>query len=214
MSKKNYELIRQKAISYFSSAKASHGWDHTKRVHRICMHIGDKEGADPGIIGIAAYLHDIARPEQDKNKGDFCHAEKGADMARKILEDYRFKKEDIKNIVHCIETHRYRNDKIPETIEAKVLFDADKIDSIGAVGIGRAFMFAAEIGAKLHDKDVDVENTAQYTKDDTAYREYLAKLQYIKDRMMTSEGKRIAEERHRFMAEFFNRLNHEVEGKL
>ncbi len=214
MSKQNYELIREKARSYFSSAKASHGWDHTKRVHRICMYIGDKEGADPAILGIAAYLHDIARFEQDKNKGGFCHAEKGADMARKILEDYSFKKEYIDSIAHCIETHRYRNDKIPETIEAKVLFDADKIDSIGAVGIGRVFMFAAEIGANLHDPNVDVENTAQYTEDDTAYREYLAKLQYINDRMMTSEGRKIAEERHRFMAEFFDRFNQEIKGKF
>lgn len=135
-------------------------------------------------------------------------------MAEELLKKLNVETDKINKIVHCIETHRFRGDKIPESREAKILFDADKLDSIGAVGIGRAFLFAGEIGANLHDKDVDLEATAEYTKDDTAYREYLVKLKKIKDKMQTEEGKRLAKERHNFMVEFFDRLNQEVVGEL
>jgi uncharacterized protein len=103
---------------------------------------------------------------------------------------------------------------VPRTLEARILFDADKLDSIGAVGIGRAFLFAGEIGAMLHDGAVDVAKTRPYTREDTAYREYLVKLRRVKDRMTTREGKRIAAERHRYMAAFFGRLNKETAGTL
>ena len=88
------------------------------------------------------------------------------------------------------------------------------MDAIGAIGIGRAFLFAGEMGAKFHEKDVDIEKTKEYSKEDTAYREFIVKLRKIKDRMFTKEGKRIAKERHKFMVNFFDRLNKEVDGKL
>ena len=100
------------------------------------------------------------------------------------------------------------------TLEARVLFDADKLDSIGAVGIGRAFLFAGEVGARLHDKDVDVGKTKPYTREDTAYREYLVKLRLVKDRMTTREGRRLAAGRHKFMAAFFDRIDKETDGAL
>ena len=162
----------------------------------------------------AAVLHDIGRNHQDDSNGEICHAEKGAIVARKLLEKHDVDHEKIENIIHCIESHRFRGKITPQSVEAKVLFDADKLDSIGAVGIGRAFLFAGEVGAKLHDKNVDIENTKPYTKEDTAYREFKVKLRTIKDRMLTGEGKKIAERRHRFMVNFFDRLNQEVDGIL
>jgi uncharacterized protein len=120
----------------------------------------------------------------------------------------------INQVVHCIETHRFRTKKQPESREAKVLFDADKLDSIGAVGIGRAFLFAGEVGAKLHNKDACIEDTQPYTEEDTAYREYMVTLRFIRERVLTGEGKRIAAERDKFMKEFFSRLNKEVDGIL
>jgi len=163
-------------------------------------------------LKLAAILHDIGRELQDKLNGEICHAEKGAVLARELLKKHNFDNEKIDKIIHCIESHRFRGDKIPQSKEAKILFDADKLDSIGAVGIGRAFLFAGEVGAKLHDKNVNIEKTKPYTKDDTAYREFMVKLRKVKDRMLTHEGKRIAEERHKFMVDFFDRLNNEVDG--
>ncbi|MFC1837911.1 HD domain-containing protein, partial [Thermodesulfobacteriota bacterium] len=114
---------------------------------------------------------------------------------------------------HCVEAHRYRGDKIPRTLEAKILYDADKLDSIGAVGIGRAFLFAGETGARLHNEsDVDILACKPYSREDTAYREFRFKMSKIKDRMLTPEGRRLAEERHDFMEVFFERLERETKG--
>lgn len=207
-----FDDIKEEVKPYFLNAKGSHDWDHVERVYNLCLQIGKKENANIETLKMAAILHDIGREYEDRLGGKICHAEKGAILARKILEKHNLDKERIKKIVHCVESHRFRGHKIPQSKEAKILFDADKLDSIGAVGIGRAFLFAGEIGAKLHNRDVDMEKTEPYTKEDTAYREYLVKLIKVKDKMLTQEGKRIAEERHRFMTNFFNRLNNEIDG--
>ena len=202
------------ARNHFESAGSSHRWDHTQRVYRLGLHLSDMEGANREIVALSALLHDIGRTEEDRSRGRICHAEKGADMARKILTDVDLEKDKIDKIVHCIATHRFRDNKQPETPEAKVLFDADKLDSIGAVGIGRAFLFAGEVGARLHDKNVDPENSVPYSEEDTAYREYLVKLRHIKGRMLTESGLELARERHRFMDDFFERLNREMDGEI
>jgi len=208
------EKITEISRKHFVNAKGSHRWDHTQRVLKLAEQIARQEGADVEVVKIAALLHDIGRVKEDQSNGTIDHALVGAEMAEKILKELSLEEELIKKIVHCIKTHRFRGSHIPETIEAKVLFDADKIDSIGAVGIGRAFLFAGEVGAKLHDQHIDVEKTKPYTEDDTAYREYLVKLSTIKDRVLTGGGRLLAEDRHQFMVEFFDRLNKEVDGAL
>lgn len=209
-----FAKIKKEAQRYFKNARGSHDWSHIERVYNLAIKIGKKEKADLEILKLAAILHDIGRKHQDEVNGKIDHAEIGAELARKILEKFNFKKEKIEKIIHCIETNRFRGNKKPESKEAKILFDADKLDAIGATGIGRAFLFAGEVGAKLHNKDVDIEKTKAYSKEDTAYREFMVKLRKIKERMFTKEGKRIARERHKFMVNFFNRLNKEVDGKL
>jgi len=162
------------------------------------------------VLALASILHDIGRGEQDKNKGKVCHAEIGAKRAKEILLDNKIDEKTIDDVIHCIETHRYRGNKKPKTIEAKILFDADKLDSIGAIGIGRAFLFAGEIGAKVHNKkDIDILETKSYTEEDTAYREYMVKLKFIKKKMMTKTGKKIAKKRDKFMKKFFKQLERE-----
>lgn len=209
-----FNNIKIEAEGFFNGTNACHELKHTERVYNMAMHIGKKEKADLTVISLAAILHDIARKEQDESNGKIDHAERGAFLAREILDRHGIDKNIIDNVVHCIESHRYRKNKIPQTTEAKVIYDADKLDSIGAIGIGRAFSFAGHIGAKVHDKNVNLDKNSEYTQEDTAYREYLVKLINIKDKMMTNEGRRISEERHNFMEQFFNRINKEVEGEL
>jgi uncharacterized protein len=204
--------IKNFALETLSRSKVSHDWDHTERVYKLCMHIGKVEGADLKVLAIAAYLHDIARSEQDKSKGKICHAKRGAEIAEKLLDKYPLPDEQKANIIHCIRSHRFRENHEPETLEAKILFDADKLDAIGSVGIARAFLFAGEVGARLHNKSRNIEGTTSYSSEDTGYREYKIKLSKIKDRMLTREGKHIAQERHAFMEEFFERFLQEYEG--
>jgi len=206
--------IEEEARAFFRSARGSHDWDHTQRVHRLCLRIGRKEKADLRVLELAALLHDVGRGEEDRSNGRICHGRTGAALARGILERHGLDRASVRAVVHCIRTHRFRKRAVPRTLEARILFDADKLDSIGAVGVGRAFLFAGEVGARLHDKAIDVRKTKPYTREDTAYREYLVKLGRVKDRMTTREGKRIAVERHRFMAAFFDRLNKETDGVL
>lgn len=206
-------IIHHQAKAHFLSAPGSHDWEHTLRVHRLCLRIGPKEGADMTALEAAAYLHDIGRSVQDSSDGSVCHAEKGAEMATALLERLSLDDALKRNIIHCIRSHRFRDDHPPESIEARILFDADKLDAIGAVGVARAYLFAGELGACLHNPHLPVEKTRPYSRDDTGYREYVVKLSKIKQRMLTTEGRRIAQERHAFMAHFFERFLEEYDGK-
>jgi uncharacterized protein len=176
--------------------------------------MGRVEGADLEVLEIAALLHDVGRPYQDKSKGNLCHAQKGVEIAHSALRGYPISREQKSNILHCIRSHRFRGNHQPASLEAKILFDADKLDAIGAIGTGRAFLFAGEVGAKLHNSAVDPEETEAYTEDDTGYREFRLKLSRIKDRMLTTEGRRMAKERHAFMEKFFERFLEEYEGHV
>ena len=208
------EEISKEVQTIFASAKGSHDYDHTLRVVKLSKHIAQIEHANLELVELAAILHDIGRSHQDETKNKVCHAEIGAKMAKEILERYSLDQEAITQICHCIECHRFRNNHIPQTLEAKILYDADKLDSIGAVGIGRTFLFAGEVHAKLHDPNPNLSPNAEYTIDDTAYREFVVKLSKIKGSLFTNEAKRIAASRHAFMEEFFIRLNKEVDGIL
>lgn len=214
LSEQLVNAIKKEARRYFLNARGSHDWDHTERVSKLCLRIARKEKADCEVLKLAALLHDIGREEEDRSNGKVCHGEKGAELATGILKKHGIEKKVIERVVHCIETHRFRQNRPPQSLEAKILFDADKLDSIGAVGIGRAFLFAGEVGARLHNPGMNPKKTKPYTKEDTAYREFLVKLRKIKGRLFTSEGKRLARERHRFMVRFFERLNKETKGIL
>lgn len=206
------EDLKSFARKCFLNSRGSHDWDHTQRVFNLCMHIGRVEGADLEVLKIAAYLHDVGRSLQDESKGTICHAEKGAEMARASLKRYPISDDKKDNIIHSIRAHRFRGNHQPRTLEAKVLFDADKLDAIGAIGIGRAYLFAGEVGAKLHNPSLDPEDTEPYSEEDTGFREFRLKLSKIKDRMLTGEGSRMAKERHAFMDMFFERFLQEYEG--
>ena len=207
------EQVKTLAEKSFTGSRGSHDWEHTLRVSQLCERIGALEHADMTVLMIAAYLHDIGRSHQDRSNGAVCHAKQGARMAWDMVKHLPLLRQQKVNIVHCIRSHRYRGNHVPKTPEAKVLFDADKLDAIGAVGVARAFQFAGEVGARLHNSDVNITETKPYSVDDTGYREYRVKLCKIKNRMLTDAGRRIAQGRHDFMETFFRRFIQEVEGK-
>lgn len=207
------QFVATFAKKQHNGARGSHDWEHTLRVVRLCRHIGPLEEADMKVLLSAAYLHDIGRGHQDRSRGALCHAEKGGELAEPFLKNLPFSESQKTNILHCISSHRFRGKKSPETLEARVLFDADKLDAIGAVGVARAYLFAGEVGACLHNPDIRIEDTLPYSKDDTGYREFKVKLGKIKDRMLTKTGLLMAEERHRFMELFFTRFIQEFNGE-
>ena len=210
--------VKVEAKNYFEDASGCHDWTHVERVRNLGMRIGKEEGADLLVLELAAYLHDIGRKEEMKAKGAFCHAEFGAKEAENILIKYNLKKEQLENISHCIITHRYRNSHKPETIEAKCLFDADKLDSIGAIGVARDFLFAGHSASNIlytgnEKKLAKLGKDYSFTKEDTAILEWEVKLKYIKNKMITKTGKKIAKSRHEYMDSFFKEFWLEVTGE-
>jgi uncharacterized protein len=211
---KKINSVKDETIKKFYTKNGSHDWDHTERVYNMCLHIGKKEKADIIVLKLAALLHDIGREEQDKSKGVLCHARIGAKLVPELLKNQGFDNNIIDSVVHCVKTHRFRKGNVPESLEAKILFDADKLDCIGAIGVARAIYFSAGHGAKIHNHNhTNIYDTLEYSKEDTAYREFNVKLKNVKSKMLTNEGKRIAEQRHDFMEKFFEQLNNEVDGK-
>ncbi|XCN74932.1 MAG: HD domain-containing protein [Candidatus Electrothrix aestuarii] len=206
------ETLHRISAQYCLEEGGSHGPDHSERVLHTAMSIGEKMGARLDIIAPAALLHDIGRKQESSSKGKVCHAELGAEMAEPILQELGYTEADRAAICHCIRAHRFRNNAAPETIEAKILFDADKLDSIGAIGIGRAFLFAGQIGARLHNAEIDPADTETYSTEDTAYREFQVKMSKVREQMLTPLGRQIAERRHAFMETFFSELHREIYG--
>ncbi len=187
-----------------------HGLSHVLRVTRLCEQIGKKENANMKILRAAALLHDI---EGDIDFREDHHLAAAA-FAEKLLKQEGWEKEDIQAVLHCIRSHRFRNNKEePKTLEAKILFDADKLDAIGAVGVARAVAYAVRAGM-----DVYASPSEHYLKtgelasgeSQTVAHEYLFKLRHIKDRIYTKTGRSLAEERHQRMVDFFEGWMEEI----
>lgn len=191
----------EKARIYFDGQDPAHDWYHNLRVMALCERIGREEGADMKLLRLAALLHDIGRAEE-RRTGE-CHAEISARESVGLLQEEGFEHAFIAMVQKAIITHRFRKQNPPDTLEEKILFDADKLDSIGAVGVARAFAFSGVIGQPLQSDDAEQH---------TPLQEFEQKLVSCKDRMFTSTAKQLAEERHRFMVEFFAEWEREASG--
>jgi len=195
-----------------------HGFDHVQRVFRLATQIAQAEGADLEIVQAAALLHDAQdrrQPSAANHRAAHHHA--SADFAVEMLTAEGWPEERIAAVQHCIRAHRFRdNSEPPQSLEAKILFDADKLDAIGAVGVIRAVGYAL-----THDNPPYAEPSAQFLSSGetlpgephSAYHEYLYKLRKLKDRLYTPTAQAIAAGRHRLMEEFFEQLAAEMRGE-
>ena len=215
--KKILEIVQEKLTC------SAHSLDHVLRVHNLCLLIADdKENVDLEILIPSALLHDIARVEESEDvTGKVDHAALGSEMAEDILMKLGYEEEKISKIKHCIKTHRFRTGNEPKTIEAKILFDADKLDAIGATGIARTFMLAGQFGQRLilnenmdrYLKSNTVENgRLKKMSEHTPFMEYELKLKNISKKLYTKKGKELGKERARLMNEYFESLKAEIES--
>ena len=204
--------LTQIAQARLEADPSCHDWDHTQRVLACAMELGRQENADLSVIAAAAILHDIARPQEMADQGQSDHALLGAEQALEILHEENIGDDAWqRHVAACIRTHRYRNrtGEKPASPEACILFDADKLDSLGAIGLARAFHFAGKTGARVHNTAEEALGGASYGREDSAYREYLVKLQYLPESMLTSAGRKTALQRRQFMQAFFAELDDE-----
>lgn len=217
--------IRHKRILKIVQNKltcSAHNLDHVMRVYNLCLMISKyEENVDLDILIPSALLHDIARVEESEDKtGKIDHAVLGSEIAGNILKDLKYDEETIGEIKHCILTHRFRTGNEPRTIEAKILFDSDKLDAIGAIGIARTFMLSGQCGQRL-----ELNNSiSEYLNDNTTENgrikdmskhnpiiEYEVKLKNIPDKLYTKKAKEIGEDRIKNMEQYFNRLKLELQ---
>jgi uncharacterized protein len=206
------------ARGWYQDADPVHDFDHVLRVYRIAERLAQAEGANLDIVKAAALLHD-ARGSAPGGEGDARaeHHIASAEFAQEILQKKGWPEDKIAAVRHCILAHRFRGDEnAPETIEAQVLFDADKLDVLGAIGAARTIAYAALDGQPSY-----AEPSEQFIRTGekepgelhSSYHEFLFKLRKVKDRMFTESGKALAEARHAYLVNFYTQLQAEVRGE-
>lgn len=209
-------LTLEFARRYYPSTDPVHGFDHIERVVALAERLAYSEGADLEIVRAAALLHDIegSHPAGDERGS---HHVQSADLAGEILREQGWPDERIRAVQHCIRAHRYRDtSEPPATIEAKILFDADKLDVLGAIGIVRVLGYAQQAGQPAYappSRQFIETGQAEPGEPHSAYHEYLYKLRNVKNRLFTAEARQIAAGRDAFLDEFFQRLIEEFAGQ-
>ncbi|MGC9398952.1 MAG: HD domain-containing protein [Anaerolineae bacterium] len=209
------QLTIETARALYEEGDSVHDFDHILRVLRLAERIGQAEGAEMSVVRTATLLHDWGRVHARTSGAD--HAQVAASFAREFLDGEP--SAWVEAVVHAIAAHRFRTSPVPATLEAQVLFDADKLDAIGAIGVARAFAYGGAQGQRLWAplESVDVERW-QIAGDNpaahTPVHEFVVKLRRIKGRLFTETGRALAEERHRYMVQFYRRLEAEVRGEM
>lgn len=211
-----FQAVLKKVSLILKDSEGAHDLDHTLRVLNNAEHLAGSEvltDKELQALFLSCLLHDCARPEEFASGGKVCHAQQGGPKSEKILRELGCTDEELIQLVSdAVVRHRYRGKDQPLTKVDKLLYDADKLDSIGAVGIGRAFHFAGRIGARVHNTEQEALTSQAYSREDSACREYLVKLRHVHGRMLTDPGKRLGAARSAFMEEFFRHLQEETAG--
>ena len=191
----------------------SHDVAHLLRVYRNAMRIHAVEGGDGQVLAAAVLLHDCVAVE--KNSPLRSQASRlAADKAAGVLDGLGWRAQDIATVAHAITTHSFSANIAPETLEAKILQDADRLDAIGMVGAARCFYVAGRMGSALYDA-ADPE-AKDRPLDDRAYAidHFAAKLFKLADGFQTVEGARLALERHDRLQQVYDLFLDEIQGNL
>ncbi len=193
-----------------NSHDASHDIHHARRVKQNALAIATREGqGEHTILVAAAYLHDIVNvPKNAPNR--HAASKLSADAARPILDDLDFSQTDIAAIQHCIEAHSFSANIEPNTLEARILQDADRLESLGALGIARTFYIAARLDSELFDGADPFAKQRPLDDKRFAIDHFKTKLLTLADTMKTDAGKTIANERTATMRTFLNALADEI----
>ena len=205
----------QQAHQWYTAHDPVHGIDHILRVYQMAEKIALVEGADLDIVRAAALLHDAAGSAPDNAHNRASHHEASASFARSVLMAEGWPEAKILAVEHCIRAHRYRATETPQTQEAKVVFDADKLDVLGAFGAARTIAYAAQANQPIFVKPSEqflATGKKAPGEPHSSYHEYLFKLRKVKERLFTNEARRIAETRHAYLVAFYDQLLAEAQG--
>ena len=196
--------LRRYVTEKYSDEATGHDWYHIERVTRNACLIAESEGGDVHVVEVAALLHDI--DDHKFNGGDL---EAGAKTAQRVMEQIGFDNTFIQRVVPIINKVSFKGvyvDSVPDSLEGKIVQDADRLDALGAIGIARAFAYGGNKQRPIYDPEIKPElhhSAEQYihAKSHTINHFY-EKLLHLKDKMNTNTGKTMAAQRHQFMTDF------------
>lgn len=190
---------------------SAHDREHIYRVLCNALQIAeDTPGADLDTVIAACLLHDVGRPAQLADP-KVCHAQVGSAMAYDFLTGEGFAPEFAAHVRDCIRTHRFRKSDPPRTLEARILFDADKLDVVGAIGIARTLAYQGTIAASMYSRREDGSvSDGRGDTDPSFFREYQFKLKNLYDRFYTAKGAALAQQRRAAAQRFYEDLLGEV----
>jgi uncharacterized protein len=206
----------EQARAWYTDSDPIHDFDHVLRVYRMAERLAKEEGADLEIVRAAALLHDAGETTPG-SEARSSHHHQSAEFARVVLSAEGWPTERIQAVQHCIRAHRFRSDgEHPETLEARVIFDADKLDVLGAIGAARTVGYAAlnnQPAYAVPSQAFIDTGKEEPGEPHSAYHEYIFKLSKIKDRLYTTTARKLAEARHAYLTEFFVQMAAELAGE-
>lgn len=191
---------------------SAHDCHHIYRVLYNALEIASFESnVNYDVLICACLLHDIGRTEQFQNHS-LCHAAVGSDKAYQFLIEQGYETTYAEHVKSCIKSHRFRADTPPVSLEAKILFDADKIDVTGTVGIARTLIYKGHVSEPLYTLGEDGEvSDGSGDKDPSFFREYKYKLEGIYSKFFTKRGQEMALERQKSAVDFYKNMIKEVQ---
>lgn len=198
-------------LEHGAGSDASHDVHHARRVRRNALTIAALEGmGNPVVLTAAAYLHDLINLPKSAVKRSQA-SRLSAQAAAPILKALGFSRDEIIATQHAIKAHSFSAGIAPQTIEARILQDADRLEALGALGIARTFHVAGSLGSGLfHGEDPFARNREL---DDRAFAvdHFATKLLGLADRMQTESGRKIAAQRTEYLAGFLKQLASEID---
>jgi uncharacterized protein len=207
-------ITSEEARAWYVQDDPVHGFDHVARVLGLALHLGRQLEADIEILQTAALLHDAEGAHPGQGESRLSHEQASAAFAQEVLKAREWEPERIQKVQHCIRAHRFRGTEEPQSLEAKILFDADKLDVMGAFGAARTIGYAIQAGQPIYAPASEHFRETGETlpgEPHSAYHEYLFKLRIVKDRLHTEPARRMAEGRQVILETLFEGLASEAE---
>jgi uncharacterized protein len=211
------EEIKQKIQHEFKDDASGHDWWHIYRVHQVANTLAtqEKEVVDLFVVQAAALLHDL----EDWKFNDA--GETTSQKARQMLIALKAPTQKIEFICEIIDHVSFKGANVASlqsSLEGKIVQDADRLDAIGAIGVGRAFAYGGNVGRLMYDPNRKAEQHTTfeaYKKSQSpTINHFYEKLLLLKDKMNTDSGRKLAEHRHKFMEEFLEEFLAEWDGNL
>ena len=213
MKMKKQEFLKLESFMLDCMKDSAHDREHVYRVLHTALQIAeDFPEADGEILLAACLLHDIGREAQYADPS-VDHASAGAEMALDFLLRSGWERERAQRVAAAIRQHRYRSGAAPESVEAKILFDADKLDVTGAMGIARTLQYQGRLGYPLYH--LDEKGCILLGEEDAEpsfFREYAVKLKKLYGRFYTEAGAKMAENRKETAEKFYAALLKEIQA--